>query len=183
MKLEPETSERVLHQVLHNPMRREKLGHRRNVLRARLDVLLEAFFDLALLLGDVELVEPADHLDIGTDFGRERGANLGKDRRGGEQIVGKQHFGFITELLEEKRHLRVPGVASRHEKRPISRRVRIVLAHRSAQDVANAILHPGTEKTVVKIPVASLGEDPGYRTTHGRGDNARIGITVHVHEP
>ena len=77
MELEPETSERILHKVFHDPMRGEKLGHRWDVLRARLDVLLEAFFDLALLLGDVELVEPADHLDIGTDFGRERGTNLG----------------------------------------------------------------------------------------------------------
>ena len=56
---QPLRPQRVLHHVLHDPVGREQLGRRRNVFR-----LHHLADHLVLLLRDVELVEPADDLDV-----------------------------------------------------------------------------------------------------------------------
>ena len=61
---QPEPPQRVLHQVADDPVRGEELRRGGDVLGRDLLVLLEAREDLILLLRDVELVEPADDLDV-----------------------------------------------------------------------------------------------------------------------
>ncbi|EXI74947.1 MAG: hypothetical protein AW10_04224 [Candidatus Accumulibacter appositus] len=57
---QPLRPQRVLDHVLHDPVGREELGRRWNVFRGH-----HLADDLVLLLRDVELVEPADDLDVG----------------------------------------------------------------------------------------------------------------------
>ena len=56
---QPLRPQRVLDQVLHDPVGREELGRRRNVFGGH-----NLADDLTFLLRDVELVEPADDLDL-----------------------------------------------------------------------------------------------------------------------
>ena len=63
----PQPAEGVLDEVADDPVRREELGGRRYLVCAGLLVLLETSEDLVLTFGDVELVEPADDLDVLAD--------------------------------------------------------------------------------------------------------------------
>ena len=96
----------VLDQVLDDPVRREELRGGGDVLA--LDHLAD---DLVLLLGDVELVQPADDLDLLPVFLVDLVDQLADQRVGMQQVVGQQQFGLVVDPLEQKRHGRVQGVA------------------------------------------------------------------------
>ena len=57
-----------------------------------------------LLLADVELVEPADDLDLLPVFLRDLADQLGDDRVGVQQVVGQKQFGFVVDPLEQEGH-------------------------------------------------------------------------------
>ena len=61
MGAQPLHPQRVLHQVAHHPVRGEQLRHWSQCVLINLDLRL---VDLLLAGGDVELVKPADHLDV-----------------------------------------------------------------------------------------------------------------------
>ena len=44
---------------------------------------------------------------------------LADQRVGVEQVVGQQQFGLVVDLLEEKRHRLVQGIALSHEQQPV----------------------------------------------------------------
>ena len=85
---QPQPAQRVLHQVAHDPVRREQLRGGRDVLGRDLAVVLQRRKDLVLLLGDVELVQPADHLHVLARLRRQRIAHVLQDRVRREQVVG-----------------------------------------------------------------------------------------------
>ena len=91
-------------------MWREQLGGSRNVLRRDLLVLLQASKDIIFLFRDVELVEPADNLNILADLFRHHFPQAGQDRGGREQVFRHQEFGEIEDLLEHVRHGFMPVI-------------------------------------------------------------------------
>ncbi len=118
---QPQPAEGVLHEVADNPVRGEELGDGRDVLRGH-----GAFagHDLVLPVGDVELVEPAQNLDIGslviaTVLIPDLGAEAVEDGVLGEEVIGQEEFRLIIELLEEIGQQGVVEMAGGKEEVPI----------------------------------------------------------------
>ena len=65
MPLHPQTPETILHHIAHNPVRRKKLCHRRNLFFRNLTVLGKSFI---LRLRIVILIQPADNLHLSAFF-------------------------------------------------------------------------------------------------------------------
>ncbi|MNQ95546.1 hypothetical protein D3C85_1111090 [compost metagenome] len=103
---QPLRAQGVLHHVLDDPVGREQLGGGGDVLA--LDHLAD---DLVLLIGDVELVEPADDLDIGPVFFGYGVDQLADQRVGFGQVVWQQQLGGVIHRFKEKRHGLMQGVA------------------------------------------------------------------------
>ena len=86
-------------------MRGEELGDGGDVLGGHGAL---AGHDLVLPLGDVELVEPAEDLDIGplpvaAVLVADLGAEAVDDGVLGEEVIGQEQFGLVVEFLEEVR--------------------------------------------------------------------------------
>ena len=96
---EPLPTERVLDEVFDDPVRREKLRGGGDVLAG--DHLADHF---VLLLRDVELVEPADDLDLLPVLLVDLGDELADQRIGVQQVVGQEQFGLVVDPLEQERH-------------------------------------------------------------------------------
>ena len=94
---QPEPAEGVFDEVADDPVRGEELGDGGDVLRGHGAL---AGHDLVLPLGDVELVEPAEDLDLGAILVRDLGAKSVDDRVFGEKIVGQQQFGFVIQSFK-----------------------------------------------------------------------------------
>ena len=104
---QPLRPQRVLDHVLDDPVGREELGGRRNVFR-----LHHLADDLVFLLRDVELVDPADDLDLLPRRSRRRPLPAGgSSELGVQQVGGQQQFGFVADVLEEEGHGLVERVA------------------------------------------------------------------------
>jgi hypothetical protein len=69
--------------------------------KSRLDLLvgLERFKDFILTLGDVELVQPADHFHLWQASGSQRLAQIHAGSNDLRAILGHQQFGVIGDLL------------------------------------------------------------------------------------
>jgi hypothetical protein len=80
-------------------MRREDLRRRGNIFRDDLLVLLEAGEDLLLLLRNVELIEPADDLDLFPVVLVDGCDELANEGVGVEKVVGQEQFGFVERRL------------------------------------------------------------------------------------
>ena len=80
----PEPPQGIFDQIADNPVRGKELGGRRDVFRGNLFVLLQAGENLVLLLGNIELVEPADHFNILAGIGRHGLAGIGQNGVAGE---------------------------------------------------------------------------------------------------
>ena len=73
----------------------------------------------AFLLRDVELVEPADDLDLLPSALVNALNQLTDQRVGMEQVGGQQQLGLIPDALKEKGHCLVQSVALSLEKQPV----------------------------------------------------------------
>ena len=106
---EPLHPQRVLHQVAHHPVRGEELRDGSQGVFIDLSLRL---VDLLLAGGDVELVEPADPLNvhtpglIGADRCHDVGAH-GLPRR--QEVRGWNQVRPVVRLREDARHDQVPG--------------------------------------------------------------------------
>ena len=101
----PEPAEGVFDEVADDPVRGEELGDGGDVLGGHGAL---PGHDLVLPLGDVELVEPAEDLDIGplpvaAVLVADLGAEAVDDGVLGEEVVGQEQLGLVVELLEEVR--------------------------------------------------------------------------------
>ena len=67
--------------------------------------------DLVLLLRDVELVEPADDLDLLPGLLIDLLDQLADQRVGVQQVGGQQQLGLVADALEEKGHRLVQRIA------------------------------------------------------------------------
>jgi hypothetical protein len=106
-------------------VRGEQLGGGGDVLGRDLLVLLQPLEDGVLLLGDVELVEPADDFDVVAGIRRHGLAGVGEDGVAREQVVGHQQFGVVVDALEQEGHGLVPGVAGGHHQQAIGLALRV----------------------------------------------------------
>ena len=105
---QPEPAEGVFDEVADDPVWGEELGDGGDVLCGHGAL---AGHDCVLPLGDVELVEPAEDLDIGAlsfliiDFHAIGVADLGAEAVDdgvlGEDVIGQEQLGFVVEFLEE----------------------------------------------------------------------------------
>ena len=181
---EPQPTQGVLHQILHDPVRREKLCCCRYVLRRDLHIPLQVLVNCVLLLRDIELVEPADDLDtlLAVRIGH-RLAHLGQDRILREEVVWHQDLRPVVDLAEEKRHRPSPCVASGDKQESIRFAKRIRRGNRSGQNRLHALLLLDIQpQAVVEHAVPRLGQHLGLsRARDGRNDHDRR-VAVCVHE-
>ncbi|MDN6181036.1 MAG: hypothetical protein L0I84_08585 [Halomonas subglaciescola] len=84
----------------------EQLGRRGNVFA--FDHLAD---DVVFLVGDVELIQPADDLNVGPVFLGNGVHQLAQQRVGFGQVAGQQQFACVVQRLKQKRHGRVQRAA------------------------------------------------------------------------
>jgi hypothetical protein len=113
---QPEAAEGVFDEIADDPVRGEELSDGRNVLRRHSTL---AGHDLVFALGDVELVEPADDLDLLPIFLIDISGKLPDQRVCVEQVVGQKKFCFVAYPLKEKRHRSVKRVALSEQQHPV----------------------------------------------------------------
>jgi hypothetical protein len=107
----PEASERVLDEIADDPVRGEELSGGGDLVGPGLLVLLEPGEDFVFALRDVELVEPADDLDVFADvFGEDLDGTV-EDGVVGEQVGRDEEFGVVAFALEHEGHGAVPVAA------------------------------------------------------------------------
>ena len=116
-------------------MRGEELGGGGDLVGAGLLVLLEPGEDLVLPLRDVELVEPADDLDVLADVLGQHLDRAVENRVVGEQVGRDQQLGVVALALEHEGHGRVPEAAVVRKEQ----RVRLGLGVDSGARLAGAV--------------------------------------------
>ena len=141
--LRPQPAHRVLHEVAHDPVRREQLGGGGNLVLAGLVVLLESFHHLVFAFRDIELVQPADDLHVArlaraaADAARQAihratslgVADLGSAVLGGHRLHGvAQHGAFRQQIRGHEQLVRLalvrtatrPFEHERHHAMPVA---------------------------------------------------------------
>jgi hypothetical protein len=124
---QPEPAEGVFDEVADDPVRGEELGDGGDVLGGHGAL---AGHDLVLPLGDVELVEPAEDLDIGplpvaAVLVADLGAEAVDDGVLGEEVIGQEQLGLVVEFLEEVRQQGVVETAGGEDEVAIDFALRI----------------------------------------------------------
>ena len=122
--------------------------------------LLEPREDIVLPLGDVELVQPADHLNVLADLLGEHGHRAGQHGVVGEQIRRDEELGVVAFALEHERHRAVPVAAVFREQQCVRLALRVVAAP-GAVEQARHRLHGALvgDDRAVDVPALGLGED------------------------
>ena len=129
----PQTTQRILDQITHNPVWRKQLGGGGNIFRSDFLVFLKPFKYLVFLFRDIELVEPTDDFHVLTGIWRHRFTSIGKNGITRQQIVRHQQFGIVGNAFKQIRHRAVRIVTSRHDKQPISFLLRIAASDTTRQ--------------------------------------------------
>ena len=112
MALQPQATKAVLDHVVNDPVRREKLGGRRDILLGDLDVFLQVGKDFVLRLGVVILIQPANDLHlIGPVFLRDGADHLLNHATLAEQVIRQQQFSVVLNSLEQHRQDAVQSIA------------------------------------------------------------------------
>ena len=104
--LHPIAAHRVLHQILHYPVGGKELGGGRDILG--FDHLAD---DFIFFVTDIELIEPADHLDLLPVRFRDLVYQWPPEGVGAGQSARQQQFGFIINGFEQERHRLMQAVA------------------------------------------------------------------------
>ncbi len=181
----PQPAQRVLHQILHNPMRRKQLRRRRDLQRRRLLILLKPREHLVLPRGNIELVQPPDHLNIRTHLRRQRPHNPGNNRPVREQIIRNQQLREIPRALKHKRHRTCPMIAIRSQQKLERLPLTITGHHRTRQQTDHPVPDLLPHHTGINMPGLRIRQHlrlPRHNTT-GRRHHTHTRITIHVHKP
>ena len=176
----PQPAQRVVDQEAHDPVRRVERGFGRQFvwlnLAARLDLLVHRL----LFFGDVELVEPADHLLILAGVGGQRIPHRLQDRPFREQVVGHEQFSVVGNRLEEEGHRAVIAVACAYQQQTIGFLLRLARRQPSAQQIEDALaIH---RQGIVDVALLGLLQQLRLREALCRRDDAQRGVVVHVHK-
>jgi len=198
MRLHPQPAHGVLHEVAHDPIRREQLGGGGNLISTGLMVLLEPVHHLVLAFRNVVLVQPADDLHIAgriVNTAILRGHDLHRIPQHGtlsEQIGWHEQFihsaGLLADVFEHERQVTIPEPAFGLQQQTIRVALRIIRHDGTAQQSFNAlfglIIHPQREHPAVIL--ASFRRCKHFRQTIRAGqaswrDHRRAGEPVHIH--
>ena len=157
---QPEASEGVLNEVANDPVRGEELRGGGDFGGTGLLALLEPREDVGLPLGDVELVQPADHLNVLADLLGQHGHRAGQHGAVGEKIRGNEELRVVAFALEHERHRAVPVAAVLREQQCVRLALRVVAAP-VAVEQARHRLHDALvgDDRAVDVPALGLGED------------------------
>ena len=159
-------------------MRGEQLRRGGDVLCCDFLVLLEAREDLIFLLGDVELVEPADDLDVLAGVLGHHLAQFAEDGGLGQQILGHQQFSVVVDFLEEERHGTVPLIAGMDEQQAVGFGLRVIRGRAALQQGCDCVWC-----AIGKVAVHSLRQYFGPRSFFGWGDHAHLCVVICIHKP
>ena len=138
----------------------------------------------SLPLGDVELVQPADDLDVLADV---HGQHLDRAVQHGvigEQVGGDEQFGEVALALEHERHSAVPVAAVLREQQRVRLALGVVAAAGSVEQAGDRLAGLGADDRGVDVSALGLGEDLGLTAIDPglRRDDADAGVAVGVHE-
>ena len=142
---QPETAKGVLDEVADDPVRGEELGDGGDVLGGHGAL---AGHDLVLPLGDVELVEPAEDLDIGplpvaAVLVADLGAEAVDDGVLGEEVIGQEQLGLVVEFLKEVRQQGVVKPAGGEDEVAIDFALRIRAGSGGGDATVEEVIEPG----------------------------------------
>ena len=179
---QPQAAQRVVHQVAHDPVWGEELGGGGDVGGGDLLVVLQPLEDGVFLLGDVELVEPADDLHVFARIRCHGLAGVGQDGVAREQVVGHQELGVVVDALEQKRHGLVPGVAGGHHQQAVGLALRVVAGGLARQQLADLAARGGGQHVLVDVAHLGLGQQLRLKLALGGRDHGDAVVAVHVHE-
>lgn len=182
---QPQTANRVLHQIADDPVRGEELGRGGDLVGAGLLVPLEAGEDLVLAFGDVELVEPADHLDVLAVLDREGLDRRGPHRAVGQQVAGHEQAREAAVGGEHEGHGPVPEGAVGGQDQPVGLALRVVAGQGSVEQAGDAF-HLRRAGEDIGVELAAFGRRQHCRLAArsarlGR-DDGRGRAPVGVHE-
>ncbi|SYA27332.1 Uncharacterised protein [Klebsiella pneumoniae] len=100
--LQPLATHRVLHQVLHNPVRGKQLSGGWNIF-----ALHHLADHIIFFLGNIKLIQPADHFDLFPVFVRNGVHQPTQNRVGTGQVIRQYQLNFIIDCFEQERHCTV----------------------------------------------------------------------------
>jgi len=163
-------------------VRGEELGGGGDVLGRDLFVLLQTIEHLILLFGYVELVEPADHLDVCTGIRRHRLAGIGEDGVARKQVVRHQQLGVVVDALEQKRHGFVPEVAGGHQQQAVGLALRIAAGRFAVEQGEDLLPNLVVNCIFVDVTHFGFGQNLGLELSFGGRHHTDASIAVHVHE-
>ena len=152
---QPQAPEGVFDEVADDPVRGEELGDGGDVLGGHGAL---AGHDLVLFFRDVELVEPAEDLNIGplpvaAVFVADLGAEAVDDGVLSEEVIGQEQLGLVVEFLEEVRQEGVVETAGGEDEMAINFALRI----RRRDAAIEEIIEPGG----VGVGLQFLGQGSG----------------------
>ena len=152
---------------------------------AGLLVLLEAGEDLVLALGDVELVQPADDLDVLADVDGQDLDGAVEHRVIGEQVGRDEQLGEVALALEHERHGAVPVAAVLREQQGVGLALGVLATAGAVEQSRDHLAGLGADDCGVDVAALGFGEDLGLAALDPglRGDDADAGVAVGVHEP
>ena len=179
---QPEAAEGVLDEVADDPVRGEELGDGGDVVRR--PALFCAGHDLVFPLGDVELVEPAEDLDllpvlVGQRLRTARSQHRIICQQGGRD----EYLGKVTLPLEHERHCPVPVAAIFREQQPIGLALRGPRCggRRYKPVTFSRVLVP--RLCVDGAALTRQGPRAGRQRLRPPGKPRQCGVAIRVHEP
>ena len=99
ISLHPLPPNRVLHQILHNPIGGKQLRGGRNIL-----ALHHLADDLVFFVGNIKLIQPTNNLNVVPIFIRHTRHQIANQRISLGQVIRQQQLRLIRHRLKQKRH-------------------------------------------------------------------------------
>ncbi|MPM59900.1 hypothetical protein SDC9_106746 [bioreactor metagenome] len=180
----PEPTEGVLDEVADDPVWREELGGCGDLVGASLLVLLEAGEDLVFALGDIELVEPTDHLYVLADLLGQHLDCPARDRVVGEQVGRDEQLCEVAFALEHERHGAVPVAAVVRKQQGVGLALGVVATVSAVEQCCHGLAGLAPDHVGLEVATLGLSQDLGLTGLDAglRGDDADAGVAARVHE-